>query len=390
MTVADVRSRIFDRRDIRDLVVVLAEGFTHAELTMHVDTYAIPGVPPDDGSNPKQKRATSMVRTLLQRGWPEGDEALLDLMHQSKNSRYASDSLNASRSTLDRRLMDRGELVTPTMSGWKINLAGDLSARRATQSRENSASGCESGIDLVSAPSGEEWKHFSQVAWPGGHDSPIGTAERGSSRGMQSHVDPAAPTRRVGAMHEPAPGAGSTAPKAFVVHGRDQAAAKAVRTFLRGVNIDILTWDQAKEMCKINPTTWEIVQKGVSTADIIVVVLSGDDQARLRPDLASSSDPTWELKPELQPRQNVLLEAGMALGSAYEKTVLVRTQRLREISDLSGFHWVTMDGTPAARNAFLGQLKKALHAAGFIDPLRDVPPMWDDEALGAFSGTPSN
>ncbi|WP_164971970.1 TIR domain-containing protein [Micrococcus luteus] len=389
MTVTDVRSRIFGRRDIRDLVVILAEGFTHAELTMHVDTYAIPDVPPDDGSNSKQKRATSMVRTLLKRGWPEGDEALLDLIHQSKNSRYASDSLNASRSTLDARLMDRGELVTPTMSGWKINLDGALSGPLISPSGENPVRVRDSDFDSASGPENEKRNPFAQVASSGGSVSPTGTPERGSVWGWRPNVDPGVPTRGMDAMREHALGPVSTPPKAFVVHGRDHFAAKAVRAFLRGVHIDILTWDEAKEMCNISPTTWEIVQKGVSTADIIIVVLSGDDQARLRPDLAGPSDPSWELSPELQPRQNVLLEAGMALGSAYEKTVLVRTQRLREISDLSGFHWVTMDGTPAARAAFLGQLKKALHAAGFADPLRDVPAMWDEEALGTFIGKPS-
>lgn len=390
MTMTDVRSRIFDRRDIPDLVVVLAEGFSHAELTMYVDTYAIPDVPPDSGSNSKRKRATSMVLSLLRRGWPEGDEALLDLIHQSKKNRYPEDSLIASRSTLDGRLAERGDLIVPTESGWKINREGGVTPPQVSASGENPVGERDSGSNLPSGLETEVRNPISQVAWPGGPSSQAGTPGRGSSWGSHPNVDPVAPACGTHTLGQHAPGAGSTTPKAFVVHGRDHVAAKSVRAFLRGVHIEILSWEGAKDMCSISPTTWEIVQMGVAKADIIVVILSGDDQAQLRPDLAGGSDPVWELNPQLQPRQNVLLEAGMALGSAYDKTVLVRTERLREISDLSGFHWVTMDGTPAARKEFLGQLKKALNAAGFTDPLSDVPDMWDEEALGAFRGTPSN
>lgn len=386
MTLTDIRSRVFGRREIRDLVVVLSEGFTHSELTMHVDTYGIPGVPPDNGGTSKQKRATSIVRALLERGWPEGDEALLDLLHQAKDSRYASETLAASRSALDGHLLTQNGVVFATMAGWKLRAKSE-----STSSQDSlvGGNGVESQGSIANGshnyPQGGQWgsgNSFSDAGAPLAGESTFEPAWEtgGTSSGAVSGVEASISGDQT--SHP-----STSRPTAFVVHGRDNEAAKAVRTFLRGVHMEILTWDRAKEMCDLSPTTWEIVQMGISRADIIVVVLSGDDQACLRPDLASPSDPEWETVPNLQPRQNVLLEAGIALGSAYNKTVLVRTQRLREISDLSGFHWVTMNGTAEARNDFLGQLKKALKAAGFADPLRNVPHMWDNEALGEFRGT---
>lgn len=138
-------------------------------------------------------------------------------------------------------------------------------------------------------------------------------------------------------------------------------------------------------MCSVNPTTWEIVRRGLANANIIVVLLSGDDEARLKKAMLKDTDGLGERELTVQPRQNVLLEMGMALGMAPGRTVLVRSEPLREISDISGINWVTMGDSAPARSDFADELRKALRHAGVSDPLADVPEMWDSESLGSFS-----
>ena len=58
--------------------------------------------------------------------------------------------------------------------------------------------------------------------------------------------------------------------------------------------------------------------------------------------------------------QNVLLEAGMAFAMNRERTVFVRASRIREISDIAGFNWVTLDGEYDSRK----DLKERLEHAG--------------------------
>lgn len=71
-------------------------------------------------------------------------------------------------------------------------------------------------------------------------------------------------------------------------------------------------------------------------AQAVVVLFTPDDKARLDPRLLQSYDGADEREFTGRARQNVLLEAGMALGIAQERTVMVRFGRPRRISDIEG------------------------------------------------------
>ena len=90
------------------------------------------------------------------------------------------------------------------------------------------------------------------------------------------------------------------------------------------------------------------------------MILTPDDVAHLRKEL---SDGDSELKPEGQPRQNVLLEAGMALGLDERRTIILHIGKLRPISDMLGKHEIRFDGTAPKRHELVQALKEAKCAA---------------------------
>lgn len=60
-----------------------------------------------------------------------------------------------------------------------------------------------------------------------------------------------------------------------------------------------------------------------------------------------------------QPRANVLFEAGIAMGRAPERTILVEIGRIRPFSDVAGMHTVRMDGSTPRRQELAARLRDA-------------------------------
>jgi len=143
----------------------------------------------------------------------------------------------------------------------------------------------------------------------------------------------------------------------FVVHGRDTRPVEVVEQFLVYVGLRMMSWSEAREHTGVpQPTTYDIVRAGMTSAAAIVVIFSPDDEARLRPEFWEDGR---EERPSGQPRQNVLLEAGMAFASAPERTIFVQSATTRPISDISGFNWVKLDGTWGSREDFVKRLQTA-------------------------------
>jgi predicted nucleotide-binding protein len=146
----------------------------------------------------------------------------------------------------------------------------------------------------------------------------------------------------------------------FVVHGRDAALQQAVFALLRAIDLRPLEWSELRSLTgKPNPYVGEILDVGFSMAQAAVVVLSGEDEARLHPTLHGKSEPGHEVLPTLQPRQNVLLEAGMALGRFEDRTVLIQCGDVRPMSDILGRHILKLHNGPEARKDFVERLRTA-------------------------------
>ena len=149
--------------------------------------------------------------------------------------------------------------------------------------------------------------------------------------------------------------------KVFVVHGRDSANRAAMFAFLRTLALEPIEWSEAVQATgRPAPYIGEILDAAFSQAQAVVVLLTPDDEARLRPEFAQDDDPPHERDLSGQARPNVLFEAGMAMGRNSERTVLVEIGRLRPFSDIAGMHVVRFDGSTQRRQ----ELAQRLEAAG--------------------------
>ena len=146
----------------------------------------------------------------------------------------------------------------------------------------------------------------------------------------------------------------------FVVHGRNTAARDALFDFLRAVGLHPLEWSEAVEATgSASPYIGEVLDAAFSVAQAVVVLLTPDDDARLRQHFWKESDSPYETMAGSQPRPNVLFEAGMAMGRDARRTVLVELGMLRPISDIAGRHTIRLDDTSQRRQDLAQRLKRA-------------------------------
>jgi predicted nucleotide-binding protein len=151
------------------------------------------------------------------------------------------------------------------------------------------------------------------------------------------------------------PGAPADSGRVMVVHGRNLRARDAMVTFLRALGLSPIEWNQAVSATgSATPHTFEVVRAAVRLAQAVVVILTTEDQAGLLPSLADPGDPDVQLQG--QPRQNVVIEAGLAFGVAPIRTILVQLGNIREASDFAGLNLVRLTNDAASRNALRSRL----------------------------------
>ena len=177
-----------------------------------------------------------------------------------------------------------------------------------------------------------------------------------------------------------------TAPNSvFVVHGRDHLTRNAMFAFLRAVGVKPIEWASAVAMSKkAAPYIGEILDAAFARARAVVVLLTPDDLAQLRPDLLLSNDKPYERVLTGQARPNVLFEAGMAFATHPDRTVIVQVGNVREFSDVAGRHAVHMSNDYSKRQELAVKLKNAgcdvdtsgsdwVEAGDFVDPQARIP-----------------
>jgi len=108
-----------------------------------------------------------------------------------------------------------------------------------------------------------------------------------------------------------------------------------------------------------SPYVGDVLAAAFDATQAVIVLLTPDDFAYLRPDLVKKEDSDYERNPTPQARPNVLFEAGMALGLHPDRTVIVEFGQLRPFSDIGGRHVLRFDGSPGARQALAVRLKAA-------------------------------
>ena len=146
----------------------------------------------------------------------------------------------------------------------------------------------------------------------------------------------------------------------FVVHGRNLQARDSVFSFLRALALRPLEWTQALRLTKkASPYVGEVLDAAFREAAAVVVLITPDDEARLRPAFLSARDPKHERELTGQARANVLFEAGMAFGRNPNSTVIVQLGETRPFSDIGGRHVLHLTDNAASRQEFVTKLANA-------------------------------
>lgn len=174
-------------------------------------------------------------------------------------------------------------------------------------------------------------------------------------------------------VREPAPVDLSDPRRVMVVHGRNNKARDAIFTFLRALGLEPIEWEEAiAETGMGAPHNFDAVRAAMDVATAVVVVLTAEDRAGLLPDLAGTQDDE-DVALRGQPRQNVILEAGLAMGVDRDRTILVELGPIRRASDFDGLNTVRLSNVPQSRNALRTRLRTAGcelndNAADWMDP----------------------
>lgn len=194
-------------------------------------------------------------------------------------------------------------------------------------------------------------------------------------------------------------GSATNTKKVFVVHGRNLAARDAMFGFLRAIGLEPIEWSTAISATgSASPYIGQALDAAFAMAQAVVVLLTPDDIAYLRPEYANGEDDP-DRSPIPQARPNVLFEAGMAIGRHPERTVLVELGSLRPFSDVAGRHAVRLDNSPQKRNDLASRLKDAgcdvtTSGSDWLSAGEFTPPNAPDAPLGrrvpSAAGRPRN
>lgn len=187
-------------------------------------------------------------------------------------------------------------------------------------------------------------------------------------RGIPSHV-PVAMDATSAATPSPRAvvrrGKAATIPKTkentvFVVHGRDAKLRDSMYEFLGALGLKALEWGHAIRAARGkggNPYVNDAVTKVMEQAQAIVVVLSPDDEAKLKNQFVKQHERQSEGKLRGQARPNVIFETGIAIGTHHKKTVMVRVGEVKPFTDVGGMHIPHLSEVESTRHDFANRLE---------------------------------
>jgi predicted nucleotide-binding protein len=148
--------------------------------------------------------------------------------------------------------------------------------------------------------------------------------------------------------------------RVFVVHGRNMEARDAMFTFLRAIDLDPIEWEEAIAMTgEGTPYIGDAIDIAFTNAQAAVILLTGDDMARLGRRYLLDHDPSDEKHLTRQARPNVLFEMGMAFGKYPHRTVIVSLGPTRQFSDIVGRHVIHLSNKAESRKKIADRLKNA-------------------------------
>ena len=146
----------------------------------------------------------------------------------------------------------------------------------------------------------------------------------------------------------------------FVVHGRDAKLRDSMYELLSALGLKPREWGHAIRAAKGkggNPYVNDAVTKIMEQAQAIVVMVSPDDEARLKSQFVARHERGTEGTLRGQARPNVIFETGMAIGTHHRKTLIVQIGDVKSFTDIGGMNILRLTGTDHSRNEFANRLE---------------------------------
>ena len=144
----------------------------------------------------------------------------------------------------------------------------------------------------------------------------------------------------------------------FVVLGQDRDAVETVFVLLREVQLIPQDFEDARRLTEHPmPYIGDVLDTAFQTAQAVLVLFTPDERVELGERLRTGNQPPVV---EYQPRPNVLIEAGIALKTHPDRTLILEMGNVRSPSDLAGRHVVRWSADdPAGRQRLLERLQDA-------------------------------
>ncbi len=144
--------------------------------------------------------------------------------------------------------------------------------------------------------------------------------------------------------------------KVLVIYGKDQKLTGDIFRFLHKIGLRPVELHNHSQRGASNPH--EVLQAAINAACAILILLTGDDEAKLKHRwYIPNDDGEDELYPSPQPRLNVLFEAGVAFATRPNNTILIKRGRVRLCSHLADRRCVELDDTYEQRFALIKMLQ---------------------------------
>jgi predicted nucleotide-binding protein len=143
----------------------------------------------------------------------------------------------------------------------------------------------------------------------------------------------------------------------MVIYGHDTEANAALFDWLRAIGLQPQEWSQlVRASGSASPYIGQVLDEAFRNAQAVVAFFTPDEHV-----IARTAPPEDQNSWRLQARPNVLIEAGMALVTHPERTVLAVLGHQELPSDLAGRHYIRLSHTDVAA---LHDLAGRLHDAG--------------------------
>lgn len=146
----------------------------------------------------------------------------------------------------------------------------------------------------------------------------------------------------------------------FVVHGRDTKLRDAMYELSGALGLKAQEWGHAIRAAPGrggNPYVNDAVTKIMEQAQAIVVMLSPDDEVKLKSQFVARHERSTEGKLRGQSRPNVIFETGIAIGTHHKKTVIVQAGDVKPFTDIGGIHILRLSGSDSSRHDLANRLE---------------------------------